>query len=166
MLTINLRRKQCRRCKKDRPATEFYKNPRLKDGLQSYCKACCLSVNDEWRIANRQSSNASRLKYSHDLKDRVFAKYGPKCAQCGFSDVRALHLDHVNNDGFLDRKQVDALGVRRGSRVSILQKALKDTAGRFQILCANCNVTKAWEFEKSRRALGLCRVRRRRELRG
>lgn len=32
--------KVCSRCKEEKPANEFYKASRSKDGLQSYCKAC------------------------------------------------------------------------------------------------------------------------------
>lgn len=50
------------------------------------------------------------------------AKY--RCTECGFSDVRALHLDHV--DG------------RNGNKEDYV----------FQCLCANCHNIKSYEDEK------------------
>lgn len=32
--------KTCSKCGKSKPASEFYKNRRSKDGLYSYCKVC------------------------------------------------------------------------------------------------------------------------------
>lgn len=32
--------KRCRKCKKTKPLSQFYKNPRAKDGVHSYCKKC------------------------------------------------------------------------------------------------------------------------------
>ena len=32
----------------------------------------------------------------------------------------------------------------------VYQRALKDTEGRYQILCANCNTIKAWEYNQCR----------------
>ena len=35
--------KECKRCHRQLPETEFYKNISAKDGLQSWCKSC---IND------------------------------------------------------------------------------------------------------------------------
>lgn len=32
--------KVCCKCKRELPVEEFYKNKKMKDGLQSYCKQC------------------------------------------------------------------------------------------------------------------------------
>jgi hypothetical protein len=49
--------KQCRRCLLTKPATDFPKNPRLQDGLHSYCKACqnaSVKVSlKQWREKNK-----------------------------------------------------------------------------------------------------------------
>lgn len=38
----------------------------------------------------------------------------------------------------------------RRSRAGILMRALRDTEGRYQLLCANCNTIKAWEHNQIR----------------
>ncbi len=88
---------------------------------------------DEARLAARRKYNreygAARTVY---WKAAVFAALGNKCVDCGFSDIRALQVDHVNSDGYLER-------VKTGSG-SYYKRVVKDaTSGRYQILCANCN---------------------------
>lgn len=75
----------------------------------------------------------------------VLAAFGGKCATCGFSDPRALQIDHVNDDGYLDKwDRLDAVKFKR----MVLAEA---HTGRYQILCANCNWIKRHEHERQRR---------------
>ncbi|SRR6266404_479913 len=72
-----------------------------------------------------------------DLRLRVLRALGGKCARCGFSDWRALQVDHV--DGFPEvRLRRDAL--YRDIRLSI-HLGIK----KYQCLCANCNQIKKYE---------------------
>ena len=67
---------------------------------------------------------------------------GGCCARCGFTDSRALQIDHVHNDGYADRKRWSAGTAHLRIVASIL--AGTDT-GRYQVLCANCNWIKKAE---------------------
>ncbi len=62
------------------------------------------------------------------------------CVRCGFVDVRALQLDHVNGGGSR------FLGNGR-SPYTHYGQILKDEdiKGKYQILCANCNWIKRYE---------------------
>ena len=74
------------------------------------------------------------------LKDQVFDLYGRRCAVCGFSDERALELDHVNGGGSDERRHIGT--------IKIFQMAIASyEAGKYQILCANCNRIKMWMKE-------------------
>ena len=75
--------------------------------------------------------------HSRKLRRKVLSKYGSICCNCGFSDHRALQLDHVNGGGGREVKELGSRGVYR--------KALKDTEGLYQLLCANCNWIKRFE---------------------
>jgi hypothetical protein len=70
------------------------------------------------------------------LKAMIFLKYGPRCTWCGFDDVRALQIDHVNGGGYKELKKY------KGPSLSYLKRVLADTDGNYQILCANCNTIK------------------------
>lgn len=62
---------------------------------------------------------------------------GNKCSNCGFSDHRALQIDHKNGGGTAERKKLGQSGV-------YLRIVNGDTEG-YQILCANCNWIKRYE---------------------
>jgi len=66
----------------------------------------------------------------------VIEKLGGKCIRCGFSDKRALQIDHINGGGLREQKLIQTSGIHR--------KILHGSDG-YQLLCANCNSIKRWE---------------------
>lgn len=68
-----------------------------------------------------------------------------KCKRCGFSDIRALQVDHVNGGG---RKEVNNVKFRNpfryGKQIALAQE-------NYQILCANCNWIKSYEKNERRK---------------
>lgn len=94
--------------------------------------------NGDWRI-NRSPSMMPKNKREHYrlLRLKVLALLGDKCIICGFSDERALQIDHVNSDGFKERKI---------SGTTFFYHVLNNLESeRYQILCANCNWIKRRE---------------------
>lgn len=87
-----------------------------------------------------------RKKELITAKEKVFKRFGYKCFLCGFNDFRALQIDHINNDGFLERKINSTVRYK---------KVLKDTTGKYQLLCANCNWIKRYEFKKEKELEGV-----------
>jgi len=64
-----------------------------------------------------------------------------QCARCGFSDVRALTVDHINGGGSQDRKKL------RG--VAFYKKIINACYPPiYQVLCMNCQFIKAHEREE------------------
>ncbi len=65
----------------------------------------------------------------------VFDHYGRKCACCGETEPMFLTIDHVNNDGNVERKAI---------RSNALPKHIVDSGfpKSYQILCYNCNCGK------------------------
>jgi hypothetical protein len=64
------------------------------------------------------------------------------CVQCGFSDIRALCLDHINGGGTEQRRKFKA-----GGNVWFWLARHNFPPG-YQILCANCNMIKAREEDE------------------
>lgn len=62
---------------------------------------------------------------------------GSRCQRCGFSDVRALQIDHKNGGGSQERK-------RLRSMITYL-RLVRACPSNYQILCANCNWIKKCE---------------------
>jgi hypothetical protein len=96
-----------------------------KDGLSVYCVPC-----------GRAATNASRLKW----RRLAIEALGGKCNSCGFTDERALQVDHVLGGGGALRRSGDYVGSR------VFRAIATGTAEHiFQLLCANCNWIKVAE---------------------
>lgn len=77
-------------------------------------------------------------EYKQKMRIRALDALGNRCCQCGFTDVRALEIDHINNGGCEDR--------RKRSRYSMYKGIVDGTArDNFQALCANCHQIKSYE---------------------
>lgn len=147
MLTINLLRKRCAKCKIEKSVVlGFHRdnNPKRADGFMSWCRKCSAVARERWRVSHMDEVNADRVEYMRKLRQSVLDKFGAACGQCGFDDPRALQIDHVNNDGHRDEHKW------RKDRVGHFKSVLKDVGGKYQLLCANCNVIKAYEHNRSR----------------
>ncbi len=71
------------------------------------------------------------------MRDEVFAAYGGSvCACCGETDIRFLTLDHINNDGGVQRKVLGRSDTYRWAKENGFPSGL-------QVLCYNCNMGKA-----------------------
>ena len=96
---------------------------------------------------NKKRSIKLKIKYATDEKYRqtcrdtgvsnyyrnkkvVHKLLGNKCVCCGENNPIYFNIDHVNNDGHLDK-----------SSVYTLKKYLENPE-RYQLLCANCNQAK------------------------
>ena len=94
----------------------------------------------KYREKNKDKINTyhknKRRKYKHIVLD----KYGNICVKCGFTDIRALQIDHINNNGAQERK---ALGGQNVSGWRFYEYLIKNGLPEgYQTLCANCNMIK------------------------
>jgi len=92
----------------------------------------------KWRREHPERIKELYQKYYLRLKMRIFEKLGNKCVRCGFSDSRALQIDHIYGGGVKEIKTLN-------NRQKFLKKVLMDKKGKYQILCANCNAIKKVE---------------------
>ena len=104
------------------------------------------------RKEHREYGRVARLR----LKTEVLTHYGNgklACIKCGFADIRALSLDHINGDGCKHRKETGRIGQ---SFYSWLK--LNNFPEGYQTLCFNCQMIKKaekWEYgEMQRRHIG------------
>lgn len=82
------------------------------------------------------NAHSRRAKVKEKL--RLFEMYGKSCARCGFDDMRALSLDHINNDGNEQRRKLGERGVYRDAKKDL-------QPDKYQILCMNCQFIKRVE---------------------
>ena len=91
----------------------------------------------------------SEFNKKNNLKYRtaLLGLLGDKCIKCGFSDTRALQVDHINGGGSRERTEK---GSRAGNNYYILKEIMCGKLGKYQLLCANCNWIKRSENNEVR----------------
>lgn len=96
-----------------------------------------IEFDPNYRSFRREQSVAYRYK----VRLKILELLGSKCRHCGFSDWRALQIDHVNGGGRKERREG---GYSSLNPSAYLKKILK-TPRKYQLLCANCNSIKRHE---------------------
>lgn len=88
-------------------------------------------------------SNSGSTERQRRLRVEIIQLLGGKCKECGFSDGRALQIDHIFGGG-----NKELLNGRRGG-LMYYYKVLRDQTGQYQLLCANCNWIKRHEQKEA-----------------
>ena len=114
----NKSQRKCSQCKTVKLIGEFVKDKYKSSGRKSECKEC---------------SSARGQK----LKAKIVTMLGGACKCCGCDDAKWLEVDHIHNDGAKRR--------RSGADDGLYLKIARGEAetDRLQLLCANCNMSKA-----------------------
>lgn len=86
----------------------------------------------------KQSGRKTR---EHRVKLAVITHYGhgtPACVKCGFNNIEALTLDHVNNDGHLSKSERP-----KSPGYQFYKKLMNDGfPSGLQTMCFSCNMEK------------------------
>lgn len=87
------------------------------------------------------SSRQEYMRVYHNLiryheRQEILKFLGGKCVKCGFSDYRALQIDHINGGGHAEHRE---LGHYKAN------KRVYEYPEDYQLLCANCNSIKRYE---------------------
>lgn len=141
--------KLCYPCGEWKPFNKFNKSKVTSSGLHTRCKDCVKKFsaspqrkryNKEYFEKNQVKITAYKRRWRQQLRLMAIEKLGRVCRMCGFDDMRALQIDHVNGRGILDRKE--------RKRDEYYRLVVNDKTGKFQLLCANCNWIKRHENEE------------------
>lgn len=134
--------KLCPKCKQDKELIFFYKNKGLKLGVSSWCIDCLKEYyhsdlnkkrRSEYFQKNKKSILVRRGNTRKKLRLDVIEILGGKCLFCGFTDIRALQIDHIDGKSINDRV------MRTSTPTTYYKKVIKDSGKNYQLLCANCN---------------------------
>jgi hypothetical protein len=79
--------------------------------------------------------------YLRRIRKSTIEALGGSCIRCGFSDVRALQIDHINGGGSKERKGKTFSGQFHKN----VLKSFLNNENKYQLLCANCNWIKRVE---------------------
>lgn len=160
--------KQCGTCKEMKSLDRFSSNVSEPDGICHSCRDCrsrcrvlyfrksrakpdselkrrrslpkIMGSDNRTRLPNVSRSRDSKGN-QESLRNQVIDCLGGRCP-CGYSDRRALQVDHINGGGVKH--------VRAVSWSIRYKQILKDSTG-FQLLCANCNWVKRAENKEYRK---------------
>lgn len=156
--------KICSKCEQGKPLENYYQDNTKADRKRPQCKSCDNErlkttrksnafkivfnpYQKEWQKQYRQSDKylewrkealrKQSLK-AKELKQSIVNHYGGKCNCCGISELCFLSIDHINNDGYLERT-----GKSRTSGYFMYKKIIaKNYPDNLQVLCFNCNFAK------------------------
>lgn len=119
-------KKLCGRCCKSQPVSNFNKDRTTPSGFRPICKSCRTMESIEYNLTLKIDAL------------QAYSKGAIMCASCKISDIDVLTIDHVNNDGYIQKKQLGGAG-------SKLYRWLKhhNYPMGYQVLCYNCNMKKA-----------------------
>lgn len=137
------------------PKSKKRKETRLereKNNLCIYCgivepvlnKKGCKNCAEKHKIQSVKSSSKHKDRsslYRKKVKQATINKYGGKCKCCEESELYFLTIDHINNNGGMERKSY--YDNNHGSAMSFYLELLRnDIRNDLQVLCFNCNMGK------------------------
>ena len=97
-----------------------------------------------WNADNGKKKKQNSASWYRRKRMEVITSYGSKCACCGEEELSFLVIDHVNDDGHKFRWKKDGRPYGPHSGGSLLKHIIDSNfPSDFQVLCANCNTSKA-----------------------
>lgn len=123
------------------------------------CLICNRVEDKRWKDANKEKVCISRKKAFQKLKLAVMSYYSrgtPKCTMCGYTDTRALSIDHVDGGGREHLRTVVG-----GDNHFYRWLKHNGFPKGFQVLCMNCqwikrhmyNEHNQWKYKKEKELL-------------
>lgn len=90
---------------------------------------------------------AERKQYYIDrhtkYRSNLLKAYGGECLKCGYSDPRALQIDHITGGGRRGQSDRRKDGI---NAVTFMKHLMQEMgSGLYHLLCANCNWIKRHE---------------------
>ena len=104
----------------------------------------CMEYGKEYYQTYREKILKYRKEYQLTLRKEVLTHYGGgklACVRCGYDNIGALALDHVNGGGTEHRRSLGGRDIFNWIKAS-------DYPEGFQTLCRNCNWLKMVENEE------------------
>lgn len=121
--------KTCCRCHTIKAASEFFRDSRATDGLQSRCKSCSHDFK-EYYARNKQKYKDHAARRRAQIKawiQQIKAERG--CAVCGETKHWRLDFHHVNNDKEENISRMLASG--------LAQSRIQTEIHKCEVLCRN-----------------------------
>lgn len=131
------RKRVCHKCKEKKPLSEFSVNKGKPLGRRYTCKLCANQYSKRRSMLGGHKIDVAKRQFR--LRLSLIKMLGGKCVKCGIDNPFLLCFDHINGDGYQDRKSRSSNG---------LLASIARPPERFQLLCHNCNYLKKLENQE------------------
>ncbi len=143
----------CRDCR-NKQERERCQKPQIKAKISRYNKKYRKEHKDEIHARNmrnyytdldktRKKKRQKGREFRRKVRHQIIELLGGKCQRCGFSDWRALQIDHINSNGKVDYKRFKSFNTTYLKHVTETVK--NGDTSTYQLLCSNCNWIKKYE---------------------
>lgn len=128
--------KTCSLCKIEKPFTDFNRNVRKSDGLQTHCRDCGIVRSKAYYAANPEKHKLATNDIRRELRMRNrqyvldYLKTHP-CVDCSERDPIVLEFDHVKGCKSADIAQL----IGKASSTSVIEEEI----AKCEVRCANCH---------------------------
>jgi hypothetical protein len=115
---------------------------RKREAARRHSDANPETVREQRRAASKRYSESHPRHGDPSRPGRraaVLAFFGDVCFLCGFTDPRALQVDHINGGGHRERRA--GLGTL-SEQYRLVTERPDEARAKYQLLCANCNIVK------------------------
>lgn len=162
MLNQHIQTKKCSnpKCQQIKPLTEFYKDNRHKDGLQSHCKSCFNNRSNQWRLNHPigrhqiqkhfRNQHKEEIKIKRELnKEKTNQKFNQRRKIRRQQDPNYKLLCNLRSRFAYARKSQSALKFHRTLKLINLtiDELWQHLAGRFTPVMTLENYGKVWQID-------------------
>ena len=146
----------CKNCYHIKNKKYYLKNKeKINERQRKYVKINLKEIRDKnkkynkiYRKIHHQQLKEKGKKRREHIKKIILDHYSNGtmiCKKCGFNDIRALTIDHINGGGSSHRRELRAKGW------NFYSKLIKDGyPDDYQVLCMNCQFIKMYENNERR----------------
>lgn len=104
----------------------------------------CKQIRTRMSEPERKARAKERRKaLQQALRTKILLHLGGQCYCCGMDDLRFLTIDHINNDGQIDRR-LPSGKTKNGYMILLDIQREGIPKDRYRAACYNCNCARNW----------------------
>jgi 5-methylcytosine-specific restriction endonuclease McrA len=132
--------KKCTICKFEKDKSEFYKDSKKTDGLQTRCKECCKTSNSSRYAKNKESHLAAMREYRLKNRAKISARRAEYYSE-NIEKIMAYYFKYMaNNKEKLSAAWRNRRVKRGGAEGTHTSEDVRRIFNLQQGICANCKI--------------------------
>jgi hypothetical protein len=133
-----------------RPYLSYVRNQEYNKRWYKENRIGVLRAKRDYHRDNRIKINKAQVCRNEQIRGIITLALGGECAMCGAKDPKLLTIDHIHNDGNVDRRRNGRSGGHAFTLYvyQLIKKGIspQDLKKNYQLLCWNHNCTKTHRF--------------------